>query len=235
MVSTTNNFSLEDLGSFLKLLDEEMFTSLLEQTLQVIRTISTTGIFQTVTDFEPAIYKRLKNLQTEYSEELSELGVTKDCFNTFLFFSSTFKDAYTCLLYETAKNFMRKKEKESCAMQITINASNRTLGIPDFILTDMEIYEKSKHQSPVIHTVTQTKLNVQVQPYTPRGKKRVTYAEVILGTGSDDSQSTSLSLEKKWNTQNTLKKSSISKKLQQQANNRPKSLSLHWKKRFQLL
>jgi hypothetical protein len=210
MVSTTNNFSLEDLGSFLRLLDEETFTFLLEQTLQIIRTIiSTTGIFQTVSDFEPAIYKHLKNLQTEYFEELSELGVTKDCFiNTFLFFSLTFKDAYTCLLYETAKDFMRKKEKKSCAMQ-----SNRALRIPDFTLTDMEIYEKSKHQSPVIHTMTQTKLNVQVQPYTPRGKKHMTYAEVILGTGSDDFQSTSPSLEKKWNTQNTLKKSNTSKKL----------------------
>ncbi|CAB4413789.1 unnamed protein product [Rhizophagus irregularis] len=98
-------------------------------------------------------------------------------------------------------------------MQTTINAFNRALEIPDFTLTDMEIYEKPKYQSPVVYSVTQTKLNVQVQPYTSREKKCVTYAEIISGTGSDDSQSTLPSLEKKWNTQNTSKKSSTFKKL----------------------
>ncbi|PKB99093.1 hypothetical protein RhiirA5_430294 [Rhizophagus irregularis] len=36
---------------------------------------SVTGIYQTATDFEPAIYKRLKGLQTTYSNEFYELDV----------------------------------------------------------------------------------------------------------------------------------------------------------------
>ncbi|CAB4429537.1 unnamed protein product [Rhizophagus irregularis] len=74
MASTDNNFTLEELGDFLKLLDEEMFASLLEQTLQVLQDISATGIYQTATDFEPAIYKRLEELQKTYSDEFYELG-----------------------------------------------------------------------------------------------------------------------------------------------------------------
>lgn len=104
------------MGSFLKLLDEKMFTSLLEQTLQVFKSTNVTGIFQTATGFEPAIYKHLKELQQTYSKELAELGVVRDCFNSFFFFSINFKDTYTYLLYETAKDFIRKKEKESREM-----------------------------------------------------------------------------------------------------------------------
>ncbi|CAB4431437.1 unnamed protein product [Rhizophagus irregularis] len=63
MASTDNNFTLEELGTYLKLLDDEMFTSLLDTTLQVLRSTSATGIFQTATDFDPAIYKRLEGLQ----------------------------------------------------------------------------------------------------------------------------------------------------------------------------
>ncbi|GET60227.1 hypothetical protein GLOIN_2v1787176 [Rhizophagus irregularis DAOM 181602=DAOM 197198] len=61
---------------------------------------SATGIYQTATDFEPAIYKRLEGLQTTYADEFYELGVPKENFNTFLFFTINFKDAYTCLLYD---------------------------------------------------------------------------------------------------------------------------------------
>ncbi|CAB5191504.1 hypothetical protein RhiirA5_372146 [Rhizophagus irregularis] len=166
MASTVNNFNLQELGNFLKLLDEEMFTSLLEQTLQVFRMTSTTGIYQTATDFEPAIYKHLEGLQTTYSDEFYELNIPKDSFNAFLFFAINFKDTYTCLLYEMVKDYMRKKEKASREMQIIINKPNRVLGIPDFTLMEMEIIEEPKHQSPVIFSVIQTKLNVQAQPYT---------------------------------------------------------------------
>lgn len=62
MASSANNFSLEELGDFLKTFDEETFASLFEQTLQVIRATSATGIYQTATDFDSAIYKRLEGL-----------------------------------------------------------------------------------------------------------------------------------------------------------------------------
>jgi hypothetical protein len=113
MASSANNFSLEELGDFFKTLDEEKFAFLFEQTLQVIRTTSATGIFQTATDFDFAIYKHLEGLQKTYSDKLNELGVTPDSFNTLLFFATTFKDAYTCLLYETANDFMGKKKEIS--------------------------------------------------------------------------------------------------------------------------
>ncbi|PKY47547.1 hypothetical protein RhiirA4_462766 [Rhizophagus irregularis] len=108
MASTANNFSLQD--------------------------TSVTGIFQTATDFEPAIYKHLEGLQTTYADEFYELA----------------------------------------------------------------------------------------QPYTPRGKKRVTYADVVSGSGSDDSRPTSPSPEEKRNTQKTSKKGSTDKKSQQQMTKKSK-------------
>ncbi|POG73269.1 hypothetical protein GLOIN_2v1772697 [Rhizophagus irregularis DAOM 181602=DAOM 197198] len=41
---------------------------------------SATGIYQTATDFEPAIYKRLEGLQTTYADEFYELGSSFDNF-----------------------------------------------------------------------------------------------------------------------------------------------------------
>ncbi|PKY38104.1 hypothetical protein RhiirA4_451045, partial [Rhizophagus irregularis] len=60
------------------------------------------------------------------------------------------------------------------------------------------------------------------QPYTPRGKKRVTYADVVTGSGSDDSRPTSPSPEEKWNIQQTSKKCSTNKKPQQQTTKKSK-------------
>ncbi|CAB4424609.1 unnamed protein product [Rhizophagus irregularis] len=74
MASCDQHFTLEELGTFLKLLDEKMFASLLDQTLQVLRSTSATGIYQTATDFDPTIYKRLEGLQTTYTDEFYELG-----------------------------------------------------------------------------------------------------------------------------------------------------------------
>ncbi|CAB4434744.1 unnamed protein product [Rhizophagus irregularis] len=150
MASIANNFSLKEFGDFLKLLDEKDFTDLLETMLQVLRSTSATGIYQTATNFEPDIYKCLEGLLQTYSDEFQELGIPIDSFNTFLFFIINFKDAYTCLLYETAKDYMGKKEKASCETQAIINAPNRILGIPDFTPMDMEIIEEPKHQSPVV-------------------------------------------------------------------------------------
>ncbi|CAB4443643.1 unnamed protein product [Rhizophagus irregularis] len=148
MASCDQHFTLEELGNFLKLLDEETFASLLDQTLQVLRDTSATGIYQTATDFEPAIYKRLEGLQTTYADEFYELDIPKDSFNAFLFFTLNFKDAYTCLLYETAKEFLGKnKGKGSCETTTTV-VPNRNQGIPDFTPMDMEIIEEPKHQSP---------------------------------------------------------------------------------------
>ncbi|CAB4405851.1 unnamed protein product [Rhizophagus irregularis] len=222
MASTDNNFTLEELGTFLKLLDDKMFTSLLDSTLQVLRSTSATGIFQTAMDFDPAIYKRLEGLQVLYADEFYELGLPKDCFNTFLFFMINFKDAYTCLLYETAKDFLGKNKGKGSRETTTTEILNRNQGMPDFTPTDMEIFEEPKHQSPVVPPVTQTKLNVQAQPYTPRGKKRVTYADVVTGSGSDDSRPTSPSPEEKWNIQQTSKKCSTNKKPQQQTTKKSK-------------
>ncbi|PKC04016.1 hypothetical protein RhiirA5_422880 [Rhizophagus irregularis] len=177
---------------------------------------SATGIYQTATDFEPAIYKRLEGLQNTYADEFYKLGVPKESFNTFLFFTINFKDAYTCLLYETAKDYMGKKEKASRETQTIINAPNRILGIPDFTLIDMKIIEKPKHQSLVIPPVTQIKLNVQAQPYTPRGKKCVTYANITKDSSFDNFWSTSPSLEDKWNIQSISAKGSTNTKSQQQ-------------------
>ncbi|CAB4423057.1 unnamed protein product [Rhizophagus irregularis] len=190
MASIANNFSLEELGEFLKTLDKETFASLFQQTLQVIRATSATGIYQTAMNFDSAIYKH----------------------------------AYTCLLYETAKDYMGKKEEESRVLQKKINAPNRVLGIPDFSPMDMKIIEEPKHQSPVVSPVTQTKLNVQAKPYTPRRKKRVTYTDIVSGFGSDDFWPTSPFSEEKRNTQQTSKKGSINNKSQQQTT---KSLSLY--------
>ncbi|PKK69580.1 hypothetical protein RhiirC2_780818 [Rhizophagus irregularis] len=171
-----------------------MFTFLLEQTLQVFKTTSATCIYQTATDFEPAIYKHLEGLQTTYADEFYELGVPKYSFNAFLFFAINFKDAYTCLLYETAKDYMGKKEKAS----------------------HIKIIEKLKYQSLVIPPVIQTKLNVQAQPYASRGKKCVTYADIAKGSSFDDFWSTSPSLKDKWNIQSTSAKGSTNIKSQQQ-------------------
>ncbi|CAB4431436.1 unnamed protein product [Rhizophagus irregularis] len=126
-----------------------------------------------------------------------------------------FKDAYTCLLYETAKDFLGKNKGKGSRETTTTEIPNRNQGIPDFTLMDMEIIDEPKHQLPVVPPVTQTKLNVQAQPYTPRGKKCVTYADVVLGSGSDDSRPTSPSPEEKWNTQQTSKKGSTNKSQQQ--------------------
>ncbi|CAB4435504.1 unnamed protein product [Rhizophagus irregularis] len=101
MASTANNSALKKLGDCLKLIDEKDFADLFETTLRVLQDTSATGVYQTATDFEPAIYKRLEGLQDTYSDEFLELGISKDCFNTFLFFTINLKDAYTCLLYET--------------------------------------------------------------------------------------------------------------------------------------
>ncbi|CAB4438416.1 unnamed protein product [Rhizophagus irregularis] len=182
MVSTDNNFTLTELGDFLKHLDEEFFTSLFEQTLQVLQTTSATGIYQTATDFEPALYKH----------------------------------AYTCLLYKMAKEYLGKNKEKSCDTQTIIDVPNRNQGLPDYTSMDMEIIDEPKHQSPVVPLVTQTKLNVQAQPYTPRGKKRVTYADVVTGSGSNDSWPTSPSPEEKRNTHETSKKGSTNEKSQQQ-------------------
>ncbi|CAB4416636.1 unnamed protein product [Rhizophagus irregularis] len=215
MASTDNNFTLEELGICLKLLDDEMFASLLDTTLQVLRSTSATGIFQTATDFDPAIYKHLEGLQVLYADEFYELGLPKDSFNTFLFFMVNFKDAYTCLLYETAKDFLGKNKGKGSREMTTTEIPNRNQGLPDFTLMDMEIIDEPKHQSPVVPPVTQTKLNVQAQPYTPRGKKRVTYADVVSSSGSDDSRPMSPFPEEKRNTQQTSKKDSTNKSQQQ--------------------
>ncbi|CAB4434858.1 unnamed protein product [Rhizophagus irregularis] len=131
MASIANNFSLKEFGDFLKLLDEKDFTDLLETMLQVLRSTSATGIYQTATNFEPDIYKCLE-------------------------------------------------------------------GLLQHILTSSKNW-----------------------PYTPRGKKRVTYADVVLGSGSD-SRPTSPSPEKKWNTQHTSKKGSTNKPQQQQTKKKSK-------------
>ncbi|PKY44616.1 hypothetical protein RhiirA4_458964 [Rhizophagus irregularis] len=73
-----------------------------------------------------------------------------------------------------------------------------------------------------IYPFPQTKLNVQAQPYTPRGKKRVTYADIVIGSGSDDSWPTSPSPEEKQNTQLTSKKGSTNNKSQQQTTKKSK-------------
>ncbi|CAB4425751.1 unnamed protein product [Rhizophagus irregularis] len=150
MASTDNNFSLEDFGLFLKNLDEGVFAPLFEQTLQVLQSTSATGVYQTATDFEPAIYKRLEATQTTYADEFYKIGVSKPDFNTFLFFAIMFKDAYTCLLYESAKKYMGKKKGKSRKEQTITDVPNRNQGIADFTPMDMEIIEEPKHQSPVV-------------------------------------------------------------------------------------
>ncbi|PKY55414.1 hypothetical protein RhiirA4_474853 [Rhizophagus irregularis] len=175
MASCDQHFTLEELGTFLKLLDEKMFASLLDQTLQVLRSTSATGIYQTATDFDPAIYKRLEGLQTTYTDEFYELGIPKD----------------------------RKGLRETTTTEVP----NRNQGIPDFTMMDIEIIEEPKHQSP---------------PYTPRGKKRMTYADVAKGSSSDDFRPTSPSPEEKRNTQQTSKKGSTNNKTQQQTTKKSK-------------
>ncbi|GET54764.1 hypothetical protein GLOIN_2v1787176 [Rhizophagus irregularis DAOM 181602=DAOM 197198] len=58
MASTTNNFILQELGDFLKLLDKETFAFLLEQMLQVLRTtILVTSVSVSVLRFTKLIYQ----------------------------------------------------------------------------------------------------------------------------------------------------------------------------------
>ncbi|CAB4423203.1 unnamed protein product [Rhizophagus irregularis] len=196
MASIANNFSLEELGEFLKTLDKETFASLFQQTLQVIRATSATGIYQTAMNFDSAIYKRLENLKRH--------------------------------ILTNSTNWVRQRttweKKKRSVLQKKINAPNRVLGIPDFSPMDMKIIEEPKYQSPVVSPMTQTKLNVQAKPYTPRRKKRVTYTDIVSGFGSDDFWPTSPFSEEKRNTQQTSKKGSTNNKSQQQTT---KSLSLY--------
>ncbi|PKY52988.1 hypothetical protein RhiirA4_425693 [Rhizophagus irregularis] len=112
-------------------------------------------------------------------------------------------DFWHQLFYEAANNFLGELQKESRAHQATISSSNQVLAQLDDHSMEIEILEKPKHQSPVVPPVIQTTLNVQTQPYTPREKKHVTYAEVATSSGSssDDSRPMSLFPKDKRNTQ----------------------------------
>ncbi|CAB4432439.1 unnamed protein product [Rhizophagus irregularis] len=155
---------MQDVKSLLNLFGDEKFFVLFQRTLEVYRSTSITGVSQTLEEIDFKIHKRLSNLESPYSEEFEQLG--------------------------TVNNFVEELQKELRTHQTTTYSSNQVLAQPDDHSIEIEILEESKHQSPVVPPVTQTKLNVQAQPYTPRGKKRVTYAKVAAssGSGSDDSR-----------------------------------------------
>ena len=85
---------------------------------------------------------------------------------------------------------MRIKLADQNAQTIPANSGPAITETPP---TDMEIIEEVKHQSTVVSSVTQIKpLDVQAQLFTPKGKnKRVSYADIVSGSGSDDSWPTS--------------------------------------------
>ncbi|CAB4413611.1 unnamed protein product [Rhizophagus irregularis] len=147
-------------------------------------------------------HERLLELESPFSEEFEQLGVVNN-YDEFLFLLLTFKDFWHQLFYEAANNFLGELQKESRAHQATISSSNQVLAQLDDHSMEIEILEKPKHQSPVVPPVIQTTLNVQTQPYTPREKKHVTYAEVATSSGSssDDSRPMSLFPKDKRNTQ----------------------------------
>ncbi|GBC35352.1 hypothetical protein GLOIN_2v1772697 [Rhizophagus irregularis DAOM 181602=DAOM 197198] len=86
-----------------------MFTSLLEQTLQVFKSTNVTGIFQTATGFEPAIYKHLKELQQTYSKELAELGSSSD--NSWLMLPS-FKEKWNTSNTSKKSSILKKLQQQ---------------------------------------------------------------------------------------------------------------------------
>ncbi|PKY41285.1 hypothetical protein RhiirA4_416535 [Rhizophagus irregularis] len=80
-------------------------------------------------------------------------------------------------------SYVRKLEEKSRKQQITTIPPNRSPALLDDHLMEIEILEEPKYQSPVVPPATQIKFNV----YIPKGKKRVTYAEITKGSSSDDS------------------------------------------------
>lgn len=87
------------MGIFLSLIDDESFAFLLKKILLNYHFISITGIFQTISELEPVIYKCLEHLQNSFKDELQELGISKDIFQSFVFLFYTFKDLWLEFFY----------------------------------------------------------------------------------------------------------------------------------------
>ncbi|CAB4433547.1 unnamed protein product [Rhizophagus irregularis] len=105
---------IEDIKSLLNLFSDKEFHLLFQRMLEVYCSTSVTGISQILEKINFKTHERLINLESPYSEELEQLGVS-DNFNEFLFLFYTFKDLWHQLFYETANNFVGELLKESCA------------------------------------------------------------------------------------------------------------------------
>ncbi|PKY49324.1 hypothetical protein RhiirA4_465268 [Rhizophagus irregularis] len=76
--------------------------------------VNATGISQTLEEISFSIHERLSNLESPYSEELEQLGVS-DNYDEFLFLFYTFKDLWHQLFYEAVNNFVGELQKTSRA------------------------------------------------------------------------------------------------------------------------